>query len=405
LRKWKGIAISEHFKAESNAPGGARKGFRLAERAMMNLNRFFTGLLPIAFVPLAVVSTVAQSGANNPALSSGSGPQVNFGELLNAQVGSMRFAGKVVVEGAKPLWDPIPVVVKCDGTTRYNTVADAKGNFDIQARLPASEVVKTKSDLQKVTAAALVGCKAYAVLDGFVSTSVTIVNGTIMDDPDIGTIHLRPDEHATASTVSATTASAPPEALKEFEKAHSDQAGSHLDSARRHLQKAVSIDPQFAEAWYHLGKLEEADKPEDALSAYAKAAAADPKYTPPYERIAALQALQKKWQEVVNATDRALQLNPAGTPQIWYFSAVGHFNLGQASVAEQAAETSMGMDPGHLAPNTEQLLAVILAARGAYKDALDHLRHCLTYTPAGPNADLMKQQVAQLEKIVPQKPR
>jgi hypothetical protein len=371
----------------------------------MKLNRFITGLLPIAFVPLAIVSTLAQSAANNPALSSGSGPQVNFGELLNAQVGSMRFVGKVVVEGAKPLWDPIPIVVNCDGKTRYNTVADAKGNFDIQARLPASEVVKTKSDRQKVTAAALVGCKVSAVLDGFESTSVTIVNGTIMDDPDIGAIHLRQDAQATGSTISATTASAPADALKEFEKAHSDQGGNHLDSARRHLQKAVSIDPQFAEAWYHLGKLEETDKPDDALNAYAKAAAADPKYIPPYERIAALQALQKKWQDVVNATDHALLLNPKGTPQIWYFSAVGNFNLGNARVAEQAAEKSMSTDPSHLAPNTEQLLAVILAARGAYKEALDHLRHCLTYTSPGPNADLMKQQVAQLEKIVPQTPK
>jgi hypothetical protein len=44
----------------------------------------------------------------------------------------------------------------------------------------------------------------------------------------------------------------------------------------------------------------------------------------------------------------------------------------------------------------------MLAARGQYKDALDHLRRCLTYMAPGPNADMIKQQVAQLEKIVPQ---
>ena len=48
------------------------------------------------------------------------------------------------------------------------------------------------------------------------------------------------------------------------------------------------------------------------------------------------------------------------------------------------------------------LLAVILASRGEYAGALDHLRHCLTYMPPGPNADLIRQQVAQLEKVVPQ---
>jgi tetratricopeptide (TPR) repeat protein len=308
------------------------------------------------------------------------------------------------VDGAKPLWDVIPVVVSCDGKTRYNTTTDAKGGFGIavDARLPDSEVVKTKSDLGRVTAAELVGCKVSAMLDGFESTSVTIANRDFNDDSDIGTVHLHQNEMATASSLSATTASASPDALKEFEKARADAADKHLDSARKHLQKAVSVDPQFAEAWYHLGKLEETDKPQDALSAYQKAAAADPKYTPPYEHIASLAAVQKKWPDVVDATNHALQLVPAGTPQIWYYSAVGNYNLGHVAIAQTAAETSLSMDPNHSAPNTEQLLAVMLAARGDYKDALNHLRRCLTYLAPGPNADLVKQQVAQLEKIVPQ---
>jgi tetratricopeptide (TPR) repeat protein len=105
---------------------------------------------------------------------------------------------------------------------------------------------------------------------------------------------------------------------------------------------------------------------------------------------------------MVAATGKALELDPTGTPQIWYFNAVGNLNLGAKDVAETSAEKALAMDPSHLAPNTEQLLAVILAGRGEYAAALMHLRNCLTYTPAGPNADVMKQQVAQLEKVVPQ---
>jgi hypothetical protein len=372
----------------------------------MKLNLRVAGILIAVCVPLANAQAPSSAGApadKNPEKISGVGGDANFSQLVSQQHGSMQFTGKVVVDGARPLWSPIPVVVSCGGKTRYNTVADAKGGFGIllDAKLPDSEIVKTKSDLKRVDAAELVGCNVTAVLDGFQSTTVTIANRDITDSPDIGTIHLHQNEMAKGSALSATTASAPADALKEFDKAHADETDKKLDSARRHLQKAVSIDPKFAEAWYHLGKLEETDKPDDALSAYQKSAAADPNYTPPYERIAALAAVQKKWQDVVNATDRALQLNPAGTPQIWYFSAVGNLNLGHASVAETSAETSLSMDPGHVAPNTEQLLAVILAGRGAYQDALDHLRHCLTYIAPGPNADLVKQQVAQLEKIVP----
>ena len=68
---------------------------------------------------------------------------------------------------------------------------------------------------------------------------------------------------------------------------------------------------------------------------------------------------------------------------------------------EASATKALAMDPLHTAPNTEQLLAVILAGKGDYAGALQHLRNCLTYVPAGPNADLIKQQIAQLETAVP----
>jgi hypothetical protein len=46
---------------------------------------------------------------------------------------------------------------------------------------------------------------------------------------------------------------------------------------------------------------------------------------------------------------------------------------------------------------------VIQASLGKYKEALNHVRNALTYTPPGPDADLMKQQVAQLENILAKK--
>jgi tetratricopeptide (TPR) repeat protein len=280
-------------------------------------------------------------------------------------------------------------------------LTDKKGEFDIEESPRESETVATKRDPKRVDPAELVGCKVSAILDGFESTTVTIRNGGIMDSPDLGTITLRTNERATGFSVSATTLSAPPEALKEFEAARADRINRDSSGARKHLQKAVNLDPQLAEAWYQLGRIEETDKPKEALSAYRKAAATDPEYTPPYERIAALAAAEKKWPEVADAASHALKLNPAGSPQIWYFSAVGNFNIGKSEIAETSALNSLSMDPKHaVAPKTEQLLAVILARRGDYKDALEHLRNCLTYAPPGPEADLIKKQVAQLEKVV-----
>ncbi len=313
----------------------------------------------------------------------------------------MRFYGKVEMANGKLPWMTIPVVVTCDGKVRYNSIADPKGGFEIVPPGKSSEVLSQKKDADHTAPTQLIGCAVNAQVEGFTSKPLNIANRTVVDDPSLGTIKLQRDEHAAGSITSATTESASPDALKEFEKAHGDDLSGHASSARHHLEKAVSLDPKFAEAWYHLGKLEEADNPAQALSAYQKAVADDPGYLPPYEGIASISAAQKKWQDVANATTKSLQLDPAGTPEIWYYSAVANFNLGNRTQAETSAETAMAMDPGHRVQNTEQMLAVILAARGDYADALLHLRNCLTYMSPGPNTELVKQQVSQLEKVVP----
>jgi Tfp pilus assembly protein PilF len=363
-----------------------------------------------SFALVLTASGVAQKGGGtasgppsspNAEATSGTGKYANWDQMLAHQHGSLYFQGKVVVQGGVLPWDPIPIVVLCNGKTRYNTQTDPKGSFRIQAAVRSSEVAApAPGDDKKPTPAQLIGCEVRAVLEGFTSSPLTIGNSSIMDNPDLGTISVRIDERTTGSAISATTTAAPKDALKNFEKARAEAIDNHADNAQRDLEKAVKIDPQFAEAWYQLGKIEEPTKPDDALAAYDKATAADPDFAPVYQHLAAVAATEKKWLAVVDATEHALKLNPVGTAQLWYFNAVGNYNLGHAEVAETSAKTSLAMDPSHVAPNTEQLLAVMLAARGDYPGALEHLRNCLTYTPPGPNADLMKQQVAQLEKIV-----
>ena len=371
-------------------------------RTKLPISGILTVLCIACPITRAQVSPSTGSNAGGPESASTVGKDANFGQLMNKQTGSLQFFGKVAMAAGKLPWDPIPVVVICGDKARYNTVADAKGAFYIVPPARSSELSPEKKDASHAAPSELVGCSVSAVVDGFTSTRLTIANRTLEDDPSLGTIMLTPDEHAAGSSASPTTETVPPDAMKEFDKAHNDDLEKHFDSARHHLQKAVSIDPKFAEAWYHLGQVDQQENSaQEALSAYQKAAAADPNYIPPYEPIAELSALQKNWQAVTDATNQALKLNPAGTPQIWYFNAVGNLNLGNRAQAETSAETSLSIDPSHRAPNTEQLLAVILAGRGDYSGALEHLRHCLTYMQPGPNLDVVKQQIAQLEKVVP----
>ncbi len=351
----------------------------------------------------AAAAAGAANATKGPEASSGFGKDANFDQTLSHQHGGMYFAGKVAVDGGALPWDPVPVVVDCNGVVKYNTQTDAKGDFAIQdsGRIKTSSELVPQVGVKPLTASDVVGCQVRATLAGFRSSVLTIANGNLTDDPNIGTITLHLDEHASGYGVSATTAEAPPDAMKKFQKARSEAMSNNPSGAEHDLQKAVQTDPKFAEAWYQLGKLQVKSKPEDALASFEKAAAADPQFVLPYEPIAELAAAQKKWQEVADAADHYLKLDPTGTAQIWYYSAVGNFNLGKTDVAEESAKKSLAMDPQHrLAPNTEQLLAVIQASRGQLEEALEHLKNCLTYTPAGPNADLMKQQIAQLEKAI-----
>src|SRR5271157_3972229 len=146
----------------------------------MKINLFIAGILTVISFSLAnAQAPAAGAPANrNPSEASGLGNDANMSQLISQNHGSMQFFGKVVVDGSGLPWNPIPVAVVCDGKTLYNTVTDAKGGFGIMvdAKLPDSEIVKTRTDLGRVTAAQLVGCKVNAVVDGFDSTPVTIAN-------------------------------------------------------------------------------------------------------------------------------------------------------------------------------------------------------------------------------------
>jgi tetratricopeptide (TPR) repeat protein len=353
------------------------------------------------------VATATNGGkAAGPEATSGFGNEANYARLDEMQHGSVFFMGKVAVEDAPMPWDPIPVVVICNKSdeVRYRTEADAKGNFTIRPAYTGplhSEVTPTIKNPHQEAAAQLTGCNIHAVLPGFKSSSLHIAYTSIMDDPNLGTVTLTPDSAAVGSSMSATYAKASPEAMKQYDKARKEFVSGNERGAEKDLEKTVKIDPQFADAWYHLGKLQQAKKPADALSSYQKAVAADPNFVSPYLPIAELAADQKNWKEVKSATDLALKLDPQGNPQILYYSAVGNYNVGNVNVAEANAQKSLAMDPQHTAPNTEQLLAVMLASQGQLADALHHLQHSLTYLKPGPNRDLVQQQIAQLEKAMP----
>jgi tetratricopeptide (TPR) repeat protein len=305
--------------------------------------------------------------------------------------------GKVKVEGEPLLWNPVLVSVLCNGTTVSTTRTDPNGKFLIPF-VPVPGSLSLQGDQQRQMETQYEGCTVQASFTGFHSNAITITRRNLRDEPDLGMLTLsRAGGRAAATAVSSTLESAPANAVKAFDKARNDLLEQKLDHAQHDLEKAVQAYPAFAEAWYQLGRIQESSSSGEAQTSFSKAAATDPQFILPYEQLAALAAQGEKWEDVVENTDHSLHLDPAGTIQIWYLNALGNFQLGKMDTAEASASKSLALDPTHTIPNTEQLLAAVLARRGDYNGALVHLRNCLTYVPNGPGAELLKQQIEQLE--------
>lgn len=308
--------------------------------------------------------------------------------------------GKVTVEGEPLLWNPILVSVMCNGTAVYTTQTDPKGNFAI-ANVTVPGTVTAQNDQQRQMETHYEGCAVQASFTGFHSDSITITPHNLRDDPNLGTVTLsRAGARDSGTAVSSTTQAAPAGAVKAFEKARTELLEQKPERAEKDLEKAVQVYPSFAEAWYQLGRLQQAENSGDARNSFTKAVAADPKFVLPYEPLAGMAAQDGQWQDVADDTSHALQLDPVGTVNIWYWNGLANYQLGKVDVAEASILKALAMDPSHTVPNTEQLLAVILAAKADYAGALIHLHNCLTYFQSGPNTDLLKQQIALLESKV-----
>ncbi|MGA2746824.1 MAG: tetratricopeptide repeat protein [Candidatus Sulfotelmatobacter sp.] len=361
------------------------------------LTKHLFGPALLALTTIICISAPAQRSAWN--LPPPINPPPPTRELIQDQTAAGDLKGKVTVKDGLLPWDPIPVTVSCNGKPAYTTVTDAKGGFGIlPSQIPGE--VSQQGDRERQITVHFEGCVVEAVLTGFSSSMLTITAGNLHDTPEIGTITLTREFAARGTAMSATSKTVPADASKHWSKAGEEILDHRPDRARRQLEEAVRIYPGFAEAWYQLGTLQLLSNPHEAQICLRKATTADPDFVPPHEQLAGLAVQQEDWPSALASVGHYLQLDPKGTIRIWYYSALSNLHLGNIAAAEISANKLLAMDPLHNIRNGEQLLAVIQARRTDYADALAHLRSCLSYVPEGPDSEMIRGQIAQLEKQV-----
>lgn len=336
--------------------------------------------------------------------------------------------GKVILDdGTVP---PEPVVIErvCNGTPRPEGYTDSKGRFSFELGRNQGMMMDAstsngddgfggspfpgrntnsgglggmRSTGMSTREMQLSGCELRANLMGFRSDIVQLGMRRSLDNPDVGTIVLHRLAKVEGFTFSMTTAMAPKDAKKAYEKGLELAKKKKLPEAQKELEKATSLYPKYAVAWYELGRIyEAAQQTEPATKAFEASVAADSKYVNPYLHLSLLYGRDKSWEKAAEASAKAIKLNPISFPQVYYYNAVANFNLKKLEEAEKSAATASEMDPKRKSPRILYLLGSIQIEQQKYKEGMATLQEYLKYDPQAPEAADVQKQVDQIQKAL-----
>ncbi|MGI8745996.1 MAG: tetratricopeptide repeat protein [Bryobacteraceae bacterium] len=333
-------------------------------------------------------------------------------------------SGKVMLDDGTPPPESLMMQLVCNGTPRSVGYTDSKGRFSIDLGnrnnsavfADASEAggygpgggfggTNTIGQRQGgafggLSERSLMGCDLQAALPGFRSDAINLGSRHSLDNPEVGTIVLHRTANVEGLTISATSALAPKDARKAFDKGWNEIKKSKWENAEKELTKAVDTYPKYAAAWYQLGFVQqEQNNLEAARKSYAQSLAADSKFVSPYLQLAVLAARENNWKEVASDTDKLLRLNPVDFPQAWLYNSLANYHLQNWEASEKSARQGLELDKGHRLPKLDHLLGVLLAQKRDYAGAAEHMRNYLAVNPTGPDADLVRKQLAEVRKV------
>ena len=327
--------------------------------------------------------------------------------------------GRVMLDDGLPPPELVLVERVCNGIARPEGYTDSKGRFNFElgqnnriladASTDATSFDRGSSSLSRNTRLPgapsgfpereLMNCELRASLPGYRSDIVQLAGRRVLDNPDVGTIILHHLANVEGYTVSATSALAPKDARKAFDKAQDQIRKKKWSDAKANLEKAVAAYPKYAAAWYDLGRAWESENnAEEARKAYGEALKADSKFLKPYLPLAGLAVRDKKWGDVADITSRLTSLDPYDYPQAYFYNAVANFNLRKLDAAEKSAREAVKADTGHTIPKANHLLGVILANKQDYAGAAENMKAYLTLAPDAKDGELVRKQLADVEK-------
>jgi tetratricopeptide (TPR) repeat protein len=322
--------------------------------------------------------------------------------------------GKVAVDDGTPITDSAIIQTNCSGRVRTEGHTDSRGTFAFEVGSQQSEISGIDQASDSAPSMTAMGganrtsrdlrqCELQAILPGFTSQVIELASYTSdFSDADVGTIMLHRTSQVEGFTISVTSAAAPANARKEYEKGRELAKKEKWVAAMEKFQKAVDHYPKYAVAWFELGKVQlQTNNASGAQQSFRRAIVADPKFISPYQVLAQMALHEQKWQEVVDTTQQVLKLNPVDFPDYWLFNAAANYNLKHFEDAEKSAVRGLEVDTAHRVPKLEQVEAMILAQKHDYLGAAEHLRNYLRLSPNAADGSMAKKQLEEFEQLSP----
>jgi tetratricopeptide (TPR) repeat protein len=333
--------------------------------------------------------------------------------------GPVYISGTVALSDGLPLPERVKIERVCNGSAHLETYADNKGRFsfvvghsiEMQDASSRSDNGANSQFGNRGNAAGNPGrmgpsvdrelwnCEVRAALPGFRSSVISLANMRSLDNPEIGTIILHRLGNVDGLTISVTSALAPKDARKAYEKGREAAFANRLDAAQKDFEKAVELYPKYSSAWFDLGQLQEKrGQAEGARKSYEQSIAAEPKFIQPYEQLSWLELRESKWQELVDHTDQWLRLDPLNSSDAYYLSSVGNLQTQHFDVAEKNAREAVRLDPDKKNMRARYVLGLALAQNKDFAASAEAIRAFLNAAPEAKDAEAIRKQLAQIEE-------
>lgn len=330
-------------------------------------------------------------------------------------------SGRVMIEDGTPPSEPVVLMTVCNGMNHSEGYTDSKGYFSLElgsnrgviqdaseysstpTNVPAGMAGTSSSTGRGLGANAdhkYMGCDLQAKLAGFRSQSVNISNRRPMEDPNVGTILLHRLGKEEGQTVSMVSLAAPKDAKKAYDRGMDFVKKKKFADAQDSFEKAVESYPNYAVAWYELGRLRMSqDQLDIARGSFEQAIKSDPKFVLPYMSLSILELDAKRWPQLAEVTEKVMKLDPFDYPQAFFFNSVANFNMRNLEAAEKSGLDAERLDTRNEFPQLHHLLGMILADRKDWAGAEKRFKDYLRLAPTGSDAATVRTLLSQVEKI------